>query len=84
MTDMPSHRPSARPSAYAGARSSKRASYQPPSRSIKPSEPRSRALFAGVCLTIFGAFVVSAFVRSCEGEDFFETSKKVGAPAESR
>jgi hypothetical protein len=73
MTKPPSQRPSARPS-YGPP------PYEPPSRSIRPSEPRSRAIFAGVCAMVFGAFVVSAFVRSCEGDDFFNTVKKT-APA---
>jgi hypothetical protein len=73
MSNSPSQRPSARPSSrpsYAPP------PYEPPSRSIKPSEPRSRAIFAAICLTIFGALVVSAFVRACEGDDFWDTPKQ--------
>jgi hypothetical protein len=69
MPKPPSQRPSSRPSYRPPP-------YEPPSRSIRPSEPRSRAIFAGICATVFGAFVVSAFVRSCQGDDFYNSVKK--------
>lgn len=40
-----------------------------PTRSIPPSEPRKRAILAGVCAMLFLAFLVSGIVRSCEGTD---------------
>jgi hypothetical protein len=58
--------------------SSKRPSKYPPSappsgwpephRSIRPSQPRNRAILAGVCATLLGAMIVSAIIRSCAGE----------------
>jgi hypothetical protein len=77
MSNTPSQRPSARPSSRPSSRPSYAPPpYEPPSRSIKPSEPRSRAIFAAICLTIFGALVVSGFVRACEGDDFWEKPKQ--------
>ena len=67
---MPSHRPSSRPS--------RRPSYRPDMhRSIPPSEPRKRAVVAGISLTLLGAVLVMAVVRSCAGEDFWEDAQKV-------
>jgi hypothetical protein len=52
-----------------------------PSRSIHPSQPRNRAIFAALCATLFGAVVLSGFIRACEGDDFWEgTTKKSAAP----
>ena len=48
----------------------------PPTRSIPPSEPRKRAIVAGICATIFGAFVISGIIRSCEGEDIWKDAKQ--------
>ncbi|HET6338138.1 MAG TPA: hypothetical protein VFG30_33175 [Polyangiales bacterium] len=77
MSNTPSNRPSARPSSHPSSRPSYAPPpYEPPSRSIKPSEPRSRAIFAGICLTLFGALVFSAFVRACEGDEAWEEPKQ--------
>ena len=54
---MPSQRPSSRP---------------PMHRSIPPSEPRKRAVVAGISLTLLGAVIVMAFMKTCAGEDFWE------------
>jgi hypothetical protein len=45
-------------------------------RSIPPSEPRKRAVIASICLTLLGAVLVMAFVRSCAGEDFWKDAQK--------
>jgi hypothetical protein len=48
-----------------------------PHRSIRPSEPRNRAILAGVCATLLGAMIVSAIIRSCEEADELDS---VSAP----
>lgn len=68
--------------------SSKRPSKYPPSappsnwpeshRSIRPSQPRNRAILAGICATLLGAMIVSAFFRACEGTD--DIDRQLSAP----
>ena len=68
-SDYPSQWPSKRPSRPPG-----------PTRSIPPSEPRKRAIVAGICATLLGALIVSAFVRACQGDDFWQQNAPESAP----
>jgi len=46
-------------------------------RSIPPSEPRKRAVAAAISLMLFGAVIVMAVVRSCQGDDFWKDAEKL-------
>ncbi|HKU42663.1 MAG TPA: hypothetical protein VJR89_31105 [Polyangiales bacterium] len=69
MTRSPSEYPSQWPSKHPPG----------PTHSIPPSEPRKRAIVAGICAMLLGAFIVSAFVRACRGDDFWNQRR---APAQ--
>jgi hypothetical protein len=69
------------PSEYPSQWPSKRPSRPPPpTRSIPPAEVRKRAIVAGICATLLGALFVSAFIRTCRGDGFWETDTQHSAP----
>jgi len=54
-------------------------------RSIPPSEPRNRAVFAGICATVLGAVFIAAVIRACDGKDSWSEDREESSelPAKS-